>query len=153
MNISTRSLRCVVYVKNEQTAELNTSWLFPECVLTLRHLRTECARCGTWRQQMPLSYDLIWINRKALLLLICGTIILPLSHLEVINMYVTCERSDSLWKNLHHASSSSFICAVSFSNTINQFPLSFAATLFTVSMDFHGGHTWAYKDFMTDFKA
>lgn len=66
---------------------------------------------------------------------------LPLSHLEVINMYVTCERSDSLWKNLHYESSSSFICAVSFSNTINQFPLSCAATLFTATMDFHGGHT------------
>lgn len=66
---------------------------------------------------------------------------LPLSHLEVINMDVTCERSDSLWRNLHYESSSSFICTVSFSNMINQFPLSFAATLFTASMDFHGAHT------------
>lgn len=57
---------------------------------------------------------------------------------------------DSLWKNLHYESSSSFICAVMFSNTINQFPLSFAVTLLTASMDFHKGRTWAFKDFMMD---
>lgn len=34
--------------------------------------------------------------------------------------------------------------------TINQFPLSSAATLLTASMDVHKGHTWAFKDFMMD---